>query len=478
MNKSSSLHLKSRINSIIMALLIVSLGGLLSWLSVRYQTQMDWTANGRHTLSHASQEVLNRMQGPVEITAYAREDATLRQAVEKIVGRYQRLKSDINLHFVNPDAVPDEVRNAGITVNGELLLRYQERIEHVKTGTEEEFTNALERLARGSEHWLAFLEGHGERDPLGQANHDLSLWTTQLISRGFKIQPLNLANVQMIPSNTKVLVITSASVDLLPGEIALIVEYLIRGGNILWLADPGNQHGLEPLANQLGIDIPAGVVIDFAGSLIGIDDPTIVLSTPRLYPENPITKAFNYTTFFPTTAAITEKDMTADLAEWQKSDLIVSADHTWLETGALEGEVEYNEDSDQVGPLEIGITLERSIEQDAIDKDKGSSENTVSDNSLGEIIATTQQRVVVIGDGDFLSNAYVGNSGNLDLGIRIINWLSNDDDFISIPIKTVNDAQLELSPVASSVIAFAFILILPLLFLGTGLTIWWRRKKQ
>ncbi len=456
-------RLQSQLNSIIMVILILSLAGLLAWLSVRYQTQMDWTQSGRHTLSHASQEVLNRMEGPVEITAYAREDGNLRQAVEKIVGRYQRLKPDMKLHFVNPDAVPDEVRNAGITINGEMLVRYQDRIEHVKTGTEEEFTNTLERLARGSEHWLAFLEGHGERDLLGKANHDLSLWATQLVSRGFKIQPLDLTNIQIIPSNTKILVIASPSVDLLPGEIALIVEYLLRGGNILWLADPGGLHGLEPLADQLGIEIPTGLVIDFAGSLIGIEDPSIVLITPRLYPDHAVTKAFNYTTFFPTTASIQVNDQAVDLAPWNKSSLLTSADHTWLEMGVPKGEIEYNEDIDKIGPLDIGISLERIIENDSNDADDST---------------TIQQRIIVIGDGDFLSNAYVGNSGNLDLGVRLINWLSNDDDFISIPIKTINDAHIELSLVASAIIGFGFILVLPLIFLGTGLTIWWRRKKQ
>ncbi|MFB3090500.1 MAG: GldG family protein [Gammaproteobacteria bacterium] len=452
---------QSRLNSIVMLLLILCLTGLLAWLSVRYQTQMDWTQNGRHTLSHASLEVLNHIDGPVDITAYARENASLRQAVEKIVGRYQRLKPDIKLHFVNPDAVPDEVRSAGISVNGEMLLRYQGRTEHVKTGTEEEFTNALQRLARGSEHWLAFVEGHGERNPFDKANHDLSIWTTQLESRGFKIQPLNLAEVQLIPSNTKVLVIASPTIDLLPGEIAIIVEYLLRGGNILWLADPGSLHGLESLADQLSIKIPSGVVIDFAGSLIGIDDPTIVLNTPRLYPDHVITRDFNYTTFFPTTASINVRDD----EQWNTSSLLISGDHTWLETGVLEGEVEYNEDNDLIGPLDIGITLEKTIENDL-------------GNDLDEPSEIIQQRIIVIGDGDFLSNTYVGNSGNLDLGIRLINWLSNDDDFISIPIKTVNDAHLELSLLASGIIAFGFILVLPLLFLGTGLTVWWRRKKQ
>jgi len=461
MKITSQPRLQSRLNSLVTLLLIVCLTILLAWLSVRYQTQMDWTQSGRHTLSHASQEVLDRMEDPVEITAYAREDAALRQAIEKVVGRYQRLKTDITLHFVNPDAVPDEVRNAGVSVNGELLLRYQGRTEHVKTGTEEEFTNALQRLARGSEHWLAFLEGHGERDPHGSANHDLKLWTSQLATRGFKIQPLNLATVQIIPRNTKVLIIASPTVDVLPGEIALIIEYLLRGGNILWLADPGSLHGLEPLADQLNIKIPAGMVIDFSGSLVGIEDPSIVLNTPSMYPQHAITKAFNLTTFFPTTASVQIEEQEDNQALWIKSSLLVSGDHTWLETGMLEGEVEYNEDSDTLGPLEIGISLERSL-----------------DNASEEDSASIQQRVIVIGDGDFLSNAYVGNSGNLDLGVRLINWLSSDDDFINIPVKTVNDAHLEFPVYATWIIGFGFILVLPLFFLGTGLTIWWRRKKQ
>jgi len=457
---------QSRLNSIITLLLILCLTGLLAWLSVRYQAQMDWTQSGRHTLSHASQEVLNRMDGPVEITAYARKDPILRQLIEEFVGSYHRLNPNIELlPFINPGTKPDAVRNAGISVNGEMLLRYQGRTEHVKTRTEEEFTNALQRLARGSEHWLAFVEGHGERNPFGKANHDLSIWATQLASRGFKIQPLSLTDVQLIPSNTKVLVIASPTVDLLPGEIAIIVEYLLRGGNVLWLADPGSLHGLEPLADQLSIEIPSGVVIDFAGSLIGIDDPTIVLNTPRLYPDHAVTRDFNYTTFFPTASSIQVKEQEEDIAQWNKSSLLISADHTWLETGVLEGEVEYNEDSDLIGPLDIGITLEKTIEIDL-------------ENDLDEPSEIIQQRIIVIGDGDFLSNTYVGNSGNLDLGIRLINWLSNDDEFISIPIKTVNDAHLELSLFASGIIAFGFILVLPLFFLGTGLFIWWRRKKQ
>lgn len=453
MKITAKTRLQSRLNSYVLMLLVVSLAGLLGWLSTRYTFEMDWTHSGRHTLSDTSKEVLARMPDQVEITAYAREDAGLRDAIKKIVARYQREKPDIVLRFVNPDAVPDEVRNMGITIDGELIVRYQGRLEHVRSDDEEEFTNALQRLARGAEHWLAFIEGHGERNPLGKANHDLGLWVQHMVDRGFKVQPINLANIQAIPENTRVLVIAGPQTDYLPGENALIIEYIKRGGNVLWLSDPGGIHGLEPVAEELSIQQQAGTIIDFAGRLIGIDDPTIVLMTESMFPIHKATSDFSYTVIFPTATSIKLQEH----GDWQFKPLLSSGDHTWLESGVLSGEVGFDEGDDQRGPLDLGITLERKIENET---------------------TTGEQRIVVLGDGDFLSNTYVENSGNLELGLRIINWLSNDDDFITIPSRILPDATLELSTLASGIIGLGFLIVIPFLLFSTGMVIWWRRRKS
>ena len=457
MKITSTTRLQSRINSYVMVVLIVCLAGLLGWLSTRYSFQMDWTQTGRHTLSEASKEVLARMDDQIVITAYARDEVNLREAIKKIVARYQRIKPDIVLRFVNPDVVPDEVRNLGISIDGELVVRYQERVEHIKSDSEQEFTNALQRLARGTENWLAFVEGHGERDPLGEKNHDLGDWVQQLSSRGFKVQPINLVNIPTIPENTHVLVIAGPQVELLPGENELIIEYIRRGGNLLWLLDPGGLKGLDPLAEELNIQPMPGTIIDFAGQLIGINDPTIVLLTGSMYPPHLATSDFSYTTFFPTATAI----QTTENDTWQINPVLSTADHTWLEAGELKGEVKFDEAVDQRGPLDLGISLEREIETEE-----------------GDELITRQQRIIVLGDGDFLSNTYVNNSGNLDLGIRLINWLSYDDDFITIPTRTATDTHLELSDLSLRIIGLGFLIILPLLLLGTGMFIWWHRKKM
>ena len=450
-------RLQSRLNSAIMALLIVAIAGLVAWLSTRYTVEFDWTRNGRHTLSEASNQVLARMEGPIAITAYSREEAVLRDAVRKFINRYQRIKPDTELHFVNPDVVPDEVRSLGISSYNELVIHYQGRSQHVQPGNEEEFTNALQRLARGAEHWLAFVEGHGERNPLGEANFDLKLWVQQLAHRGFKSQPINLANIHAIPENTRVLVIAGPQVDLLPGEIQLILDFVEQGGNLLWLSDPGPLHGLEALAEKLHVRQEAGVIIDVAGRVLGLEDPTIVIQTAGLYPPHPATRDFSYTTLFPKAAALTADDK----SPWRVQPLLTTGDHTWAETVVQEGEISFNEEEDLKGPLNLGLTLERE-----------------TGTAPGENQSPRTQRILITGDGDFLSNTYVANSGNLELGIRIVNWLSNDDNFIAIPAQIAPDTQLELSPLASGLIAFSFLIALPVLLFGSGAFIWWHRRKQ
>jgi len=431
--------------------------GLLAWLSHKHSVEYDWTANGRHTLSEASRNLLAQMPDKIEITSYARENSQLRDAIKKFVGKYQRHKPEIVLHFVNPDAVPDEVRNLGISIDGEIIVRYQDRSEHVKSDKEQVFTNALQRLARNQERWIAFVEGHGERNALGDANHDMGEWVRQLFNQGYRVQPINLSETQAIPDNTGILLLAGPRIDYLPGEVEIIINYINDGGNLLWLQEPGPLYKLDALAEELALNFYEGAIIDYAGQLIGINDPSISLVTKTLYPPHALTEDFEFTTLFPMAGAIELLD--TDI--WTAKPILTTGDHTWNETGKLEGGVEYNEGSDTQGPLTIGISLERELESEQ-----------------GEELVTKQQRIVVIGDGDFLSNTYLANSGNNELGTRIINWLSSDDEFIAIPPKISNDTQLNISATVLGIIGIGFLFILPAALIAIGIAIGLRRKKQ
>jgi len=458
MKVTSRSRLNIRLQNILFVVLLLALAGMAAWLSTRYNYQADWTAGARNTLSPASRTLLKQLQGPISITAYARETPALRHAISELVNKYRRYKPDVTLTFVNPDGAPERVRQLGISVDGELLIAYQGRSEKLQEHSEQGLTNALQRVARADKRWVVFLSGHGERSPHGEANHDLGTWVRQLEQKGLTVQTVNLAGGAQIPDNTSMLVIASPQVNLLPGELTLIQTYLNNGGNLLWLHDPGALHGLEPVAEQLGVEFQRGVIVDPSTQMFGIERPEFALVAE--YPLHPITRNLNTLTLFPAASGI---DLQAPEG-WEGAEFLTTQPRSWAETGEPKGEIAFDKGSDIQGPLTLGVGLTRArpAKSDTVNTEPGPDE----------------QRVAVIGDGDFLSNTYLGNGGNLNLGINIINWLSRDDNLIAINATTAPDTQLNLSRNAALLIGFGFLFALPLALFAAGWMIWLKRRRR
>lgn len=422
--------------------------GLVQWASREFHWQFDLTQNRRYSLSAASIAAIERLQGTVTITAYASERGNLRPVIRQVIGRYQRHKADLRLEFVDPDTEPERVRSAGVRYDGEIVLAHGEAHETLPPNalTEENLTNAFTRLGHRGDRWLVFLTGHGERSPEREANFDLSTWSAQLGKRGFKTRTLALGETPTIPENTTALVIAGPRTRLLTGEVKAVEEYVKRGGNILWLADPGPLQGLEPIAEQLGFELQPGVIVDPASQVIA-GDPTALVVTR--YGSHPIVRNFTDTTVFPEAAGLSLR-----LPEgWKSQVLLDTRDSAWSETGFLKGGVRFDKGKDVPGPLTVGIALTHSVEG-------------------------REQRVVVIGDGDFLSNSIVANGGNLEFGMSIANWLSQDDAYVNIPVRTARDRGLNLTRTEQIAIGGIFLVVLPLALLGGGIAVWWRRRRR
>ena len=78
----------------------------------------------------------------------------------------------------------------------------------------------------------------------------------------------------------------------------------------------------------------------------------------------------------------------------------------------------------------------------------------------------------------YLSNTYLGNAGNLGLGLNMVHWLSHDDSFIDIRVQSAPDRTLELGRIAQAVIGLGFFIGLPLALLFSGIVIWLRRRRR
>ena len=121
---------------------------------------------------------------------------------------------------------------------------------------------------------------------------------------------------------------------------------------------------------------------------------------------------------------------------------------------------------DIAGPVTMAVALHRQLTPSLTAASQSASSNQGS------------QRIVIIGDSDFLSDTYIGAGANLSLGLNIFNWLLGDDDFVSVEVKPSPDTKLELSDIQLMIIAFGFFFIIPLLLLLTGFRIWFVRKNR
>lgn len=439
-----------RLQNVLFVLLFLGVLAAIAWLSTRWSYEADWTAGQRNTLTEASRELVERIDGPVEVTAFVREGELGKRRFEEVIARYQRFKPDITLEFVNPDADPERVRRAGITTEGEVIVDYEGRSERLSVLSEQNLTNALQRLAREEERWIAFVEGHGERDPQGEANHDYGMFGAELERKGFRVQTVNPAAQGGIPDNTSLVVVTTPQAELVPAAAGILAGWVADGGNLLWLADPGPLQGLEPLAERLGIEFPHGAVVDTTAQMFGINDPTMIIVAE--YASHPVTRDFSIITLFPHVTAV---DYSNTPDDWEVGALLTTMPRSWLESGELAGNIAFDEDSDdRPGPLDIGITLTRAQQEGG------------------------EQRVAVTGDGDFLANAYLNNAGNLEFGLNLFNWLVHDEQQLNIHMRSAPDLTLTLSRNAFIGIGFGSLIVLPLLLVGTGVLVWWHRRRR
>jgi ABC-type uncharacterized transport system involved in gliding motility auxiliary subunit len=431
--------------------LTVALVMLLAFVAQEYRREIDVTRSARNTLAQPTLDVLRQIEGPVSVTAFAlTQDATggnVHKIVEERLRPYRRAKPDLSLTLVDPREDPKRAEAAGIRTPNELVIEYRKRTERLPLGdfSEQSFANALMRLMRGSASLVLWVEGHGERRLDGIANHDLGEFGRQLQQKGMKINSVNLALAQEVPANASALVVTTAQVDLQASEVEKIRKYVQSGGNLLWLIDPAPLHGLEPIAEMLGLVLTPGTVVDVAVRPRA-GPPVFAVATS--YGQHPITAAFRNNTIFPYSRQVG----ISELEGWRVSPLIEVAPRGWVEMGKLDENPTFDAAHDLPGPVNIAAAFER----------------TVNDK---------QQRIVVLGNGSFLSNAFLGNAGNLQLGIGTLNWLTAEDDLVAIDPRPAPDSRIDIDQMTLYLIAFGFMLVLPLVFIATGVFIWWRRRK-
>jgi ABC-type uncharacterized transport system involved in gliding motility auxiliary subunit len=462
-------HTALRFQNIIFTILFLLVIGLLAWLGKTYHTDFDFTRSQKNSLHPSTQKLLKKLDKPLELIAYIPDDATIHTALKKRINKYKKYKADTSLEIVNPDLNPDRAKADGIQFSGQLLIKLGDKSEIISSVDEQTVINVLQRLSRDKPRFAIFLEGHGERKPLEENSNGMSKLVNVLEAQGFTIQPHNLIRTQNIPNDATFIVIAAPQKEYLDAEVKIISDYLKQGGNLLWMQEPGGLYGLDDIEQQLGLVINEGTMLDANQALqdmLGIKHPAAIAIID--YGDSELTKDLTAHTIFPFTTAISrdeenenEAKNQADEKNWDYQPLLTTLPTSWLESGEIQGDVKFYDEADIPGPLDIAMSLTRP--------------NIKNDNADGK---SPDQRVIVMGDSNFMLNNFIGQGSNLTLATNIFNWLGEDDDLLSIAPINAPDTKLVLPGWALYSMALFFLLVLPIGLLLIGTIRWLRRRRR
>ncbi len=372
--------------------------GVACYLAYQYPLTFDATHNKNNSLSTGNVALLSKLDKPLTIELFT-SDRNISEQVQTIIAQFQEKSKNIIFNVNHTPLNPQEKLRLGLHGNHNLLLTYGERQKNIDLNilkwNQQTFSNLLQQILQDKDPWIVFLSGHGEQDPFNKENRNLSILTTELKSKGIKIASLNIGETGIIPDNTQTLVIADSRTAFLPHETTQIVNYLNRGGNLLWLVNPNSVHGLEKLTAVLGIKWLNGTILDHQAHTMGTPNPAISVITK--YPNHPVTKKLDMLTVFPWSTPF-EYPKALELG-WKVSAFLNTNASTSIE-----------DEQNHQGPFTIGAAFTKG-----------------------------NQRVLVVGNGYFLSNGTIHNYGNAMLANNIFNWLNETDLLLNTSYKPAID---------------------------------------
>ena len=434
-------------NTLLSSLIVLGIIVLLAFVTSRHHARADLTAKGLFSLAEQTKSILNDLNKEVQIYAfYKKSDEVM---ARDLLEEYAYRSKFIKYQFIDPNQKPQLARRYNVAQYNTVIVESGGKRETITDLNESNLTNAIIKVTRELDKVIYFTTGHGERDIENDQPEGYKKAAEGIRKENYQVKTLNLAQEKKIPEDCSVLVIAGPKSDFFEFELDTIKKYIEAGGKLMVLIDPRWKPSLVNFLKQFKIKVGDNIVIDASGvgQLFGMG-PEIPLVSH--YEKHDIFKEFNIMTFYPMACSV--EPLTEGEEGFTTQVLFRSTPSSWGETDYMSHKVGFNEGKDLKGPVPLAAV----------------STKTVRENKKAQIL--------VVGDSDFASNAYIRNSGNYDLFLNEINWLAEEEDMITIRPKEIDDRRVNLSARDSKVVLYVSVIALPLIVVVAGVFIYFRRR--
>jgi ABC-type uncharacterized transport system involved in gliding motility auxiliary subunit len=389
-----------------------------------FHERWDLTQDKVYSLPPATTGVLSDLRGRrINLLLFFAQDDPARQGLEVFLKECSRHHPDFHYDFYDPNRRPQLARKFNVSAARTVIFRSGDREERLVGPTEEAFTNAFLRLLHPKDLDVCFVTGHGEVDLDDDATGGYRHFRDSLQGYNARVHGIVLTR-DHVPDACQVVAVGGPRWDLTAEEFADLDQAFQKGKGVLLLIDPmdpGQGGAFVEFAKKHGVALGQNVVVDKVSRMVGGDFLMPLVS--RYLVTHPVTKSMKQATFFPLVRTV---QPSADVVPGlDVMPLAMTGEGSWGETdlAALEnGIADFDMKTDVAGPLPVAVAIERSGDSKSENpKRVPSSKSRVS-----------RGRMIIVGDGDFLTNGYLDLSGNKELGLNMVRWLASDDRFMDV----------------------------------------------
>ncbi|HLI83077.1 MAG TPA: GldG family protein [Bryobacteraceae bacterium] len=455
---------------------IVAVLAAANFLANRYDKSYDATKNKQFTLSDQTIKVVKGLKAPVKITYF--DSQTNFPTARNLLERYANLSTKVHVDYIDPVKKPQQARAAGFSRDSNIIVDTGFRKEPAKALTEEEVTGALIRAEKTQTKTVYFLSAGGEYSTDDSGPTGYSRLKDLLTKDNYKVQVLtpkgnapeagktiNLNEKQPqapsnfeIPKDCTVLVVGGPQLAYTPAVVDAIKKYVEGGGHALFMLDDPLKISREgqtqdspeliKLLSDWGVTPDKDLVVDLSGVGQGLFGTGPEVPVIFQYDQQKIVSVMQRVpTAFPLSRSLDIKS-----------------------TSAATVDKMFGTSDDSLAVTDIGAN-------GAIDPKKG-KKGPFTLAAAGTTTGTTKGRFVVYGTARWAQNNLMNSNalGNRDLFNNTINWLSADEDLISIRPKEIENQTMNLTGQRGAMMFWLSIVIFPLAVVGMGLGTWWQRR--
>lgn len=443
---------------------------------------IDLTADKLFTLTEESKEQVKNIDKDINIyfIGYTEDDSTL-----DLAKQYKKANKKINVESVTASDRPDLVEKYGIETGTQgIIIEAGERYKVLASNdlytydyttyetisvAEEKLTASIKSVAIDELPKVYFLNGYSSFS----FNNGMQYLNMYLQNEVNEVQTLDILSEGKVPDDCDTLVISSPEKDFDDIATNAIVNYINKGGNVLWLNGATTQKinltNVNKILALYGVNpFETGIIRETDSSKMVSESPDLIM--PEIQYSDVTSKIYNTegVIFINATKINVVDDTTLETLKVTKTDLIKTSEKAYFRKD-FKISSEKAQNGEEQGAFLVGAQFDKTITE------------TNEEAGTEEVKST----LIIYGENYFISDYQLTQTSytpmiayrkNKDLVLNSIAYLSDREEDITVR-KSTGTVTYTATEQENNII-LAIITAVPLLIIATGVVVWIKRRRQ